>query len=269
MNDQVSRALFTATFINGNRMEAIGVRFNEWMEVDDALCRLCLPSNRKLGLQEVHVWRASLSLDVSRRNRLERLLSPDEMCRAEKFCTQETMDRFIAARGTLRCILAYYLGKDPSALRFRYCPHGKPALSCQSAPDALCFNLSHSEDLALYAITRNQQVGIDVERVVPFANQDDFARRFFSVQEVAKLSGLSREERSRTFFTYWTRKEAYAKAIGLGISMPFDGFDVSMDWLDQPALMPQVSDWSGKSDWYLQDISPSTGFVASMVVGGS
>ena len=249
-------------------MDAIDGGFNEWTEVCDSLCCLRLPTNPRLGLQEVHVWRASLFLDHSRLKDLARLLSLDEKLRTEKFRAQETIDRFIAARGTLRWILANYLEEDPAAIRFRYCPHGKPAIYRQSVPHTLHFNLSHSEDFALYAITRNQRVGIDLERVVPLADQDDIARRFFSVREATVLAGLSIEDKARTFYTYWTRKEAYAKAIGLGLSLPFDDFDVSMDMWNQPVLVTHASDCPRKSSWYLQDVSLGTCFVASLVVEG-
>jgi 4'-phosphopantetheinyl transferase len=178
---------------------------------------------------------ACLALDVpeARLTRLRLLLDAGERARAERFVFERHRRRFTAARGLLRETLAAELGGDPAALRFEYGPRGKPRLAAGS-DDGLRFNVSHSGELLLIALARGAELGVDVEAVRPDIDHAAIARRFFSACEQAALLALPDPLRARGFFAIWTRKEAYVKLLGGGLSIPLDGFDVS---LDEPARL--------------------------------
>ena len=167
---------------------------------------------------EAHVWRIRLApCPVD-------LLSEDERARALRFHFPLHRHRFVAARSALRRILAAYLDLPPAELRFHYSPHGKPYLEHHW----LRFNLAHSEDLALCAVARAREIGVDIERIRPRPTQERIPERFFSPSEAAQLRALPPE----AFFHYWTAKEAYLKARGEGLAIPLDSFDVTT--LDDP-----------------------------------
>ncbi|MDH3283991.1 MAG: 4'-phosphopantetheinyl transferase superfamily protein [Acidobacteriota bacterium] len=178
-----------------------------------------------VGEFEIHVWRVELEQPAVVVDGLRGLLAEDELARASRFYFEEHRRRFIVARAALRRILGRYLGLDPDRVAFSYEPKGKPAIAGGSDMD-LQFNVTHTDDLALYAVTRGRPVGIDVElrREMPEALR--IARRFFTADEVDWLRDHRPEERSDAFLTLWTRKEAYVKAIGEGLSCPLNRIDV-------------------------------------------
>src|SRR5207249_8265351 len=146
-------------------------------------------------------------------------------------------DRFIVGRAVLRLILAGYVHELPRRLRFDYGPHGKPALAHDGKPHATHFNVSHSQGLAVYAITRGKEIGIDIEYVCPARSIDAVAETAFSPWELAALQSLPPDRRQIAFFTCWTRKEAYLKARGEGLSLPLEQFDVSLAPGEPAALL--------------------------------
>jgi 4'-phosphopantetheinyl transferase len=165
----------------------------------------------------------------------EASLSPDERARAARLAAGDVRRRFVASRAALRDILAAYVGASPAGLRFRYGPHGKPAL----APplEWLHFNLAHSQDLAVVAVAR-RPVGVDVERVRPLADGPlALAARTFAPGEVAALRAAPQSQQLDEFFRYWTCKEAYVKARGAGLSLPFDQFTVELPPHAAPRLL--------------------------------
>lgn len=129
---------------------------------------------------EIHVWHADLARSDEERVRWEANLSPDEKERADRFHFVKDRNRFVVARGLLRELLGRYLRQAPASLEFSYGEYGKPSLSGENASSGLCFNLSHSSDLAVYAVARERNLGIDVERIRPEAASDRIAERFFS-----------------------------------------------------------------------------------------
>lgn len=219
------------------------------------------------GAAEVHVWRASLDQAVPRVGALLETLQPDERERAARFRFEDDRNRFIAARGILRDILARALGSTPGAVRFVYGPWGKPALA-EPAPGDLQFNLSHSGGLALYALTCGRAVGIDVERIRPEVMREGIARRFFSPREVAALERLPEAERCAGFFRCWTRKEAYVKATGRGLLLPLDSFDVSLAPGEPAALLGTRPDPAEACRWSLMHLEPGNGWVGALAVEG-
>jgi 4'-phosphopantetheinyl transferase len=214
------------------------------------------------------VWRVFLGGSVRQLSHLSATLSADELERAGRFHFERDQKRFILARGMLRQILGHYVGENPQTLRFEYSRFGKPSLAHDAGYGKLCFNLSHSADYALYAITPGRAVGIDIEQVRSDVAIEQVARRFFSPGEVSSIEKLDKGERHEVFFRYWTRKEAFAKAVGEGLSFPLERCDVSS--MPGHGLSPigLMDDDPGDPRWQGQDLFPGTGYVAAIAVEG-
>lgn len=221
-----------------------------------------------LGDKEVHVWRAKLNLQTPCLHRLIQTLSADERARAERFYFHKDRERFIVARGLLRVILGRYRNTEPSQLHFCYNPYGKPALANESGSNGLRFNLSHSHELALYAITRGREIGVDLECIRPDLAGDQIAERFFSPGEVKALRALPPSSQHVGFFNCWTRKEAYIKARGEGLTLPLDRFDVSVVPGEAAALLYVSGDPEESSRWSLQELVAGPGYVSALAVEG-
>ena len=219
-----------------------------------------------LGEDEVHVWHAIL--DEALAEHLLPVLSQDEVERAERFHFPRHRNHFIVARGLLRTILASYIDVKPPELRFSYAAKGKPSLENFLNQSNLKFNLAHSHERAIYGFTRNRELGIDIEFEREDLADEDVAKRFFSEAEVAALRTLSPEERKTAFFHCWTRKEAYIKARGEGLSMPLNQFDVSLTPGEPAALLRNRTDANEISRWSMQSLSVDLGYVAALVVEG-
>ncbi|HEV2800642.1 MAG TPA: 4'-phosphopantetheinyl transferase superfamily protein [Pyrinomonadaceae bacterium] len=220
---------------------------------------------------EVHLWRAPLAQMPATLERLHATLAPDETAKAARYRFQRHRDHYVAARGILRQLLGRYLDAPPERLRFTYSPYGKPALdpSTHGEPD-LCFNLSHSHELALYAFARGRELGIDIEHVRADLAGAEIAARFFSAREVSALRALPTEEtRVRAFFNCWTRKEAYIKARGEGLSHPLDAFDVSLAPGDPAALLGTRGDPQELTRWTLHGLDAGEDYAAALAVRGS
>ena len=222
-----------------------------------------------LGSDEVHVWRASLDLEISQIQILQPTLTADERARAGRFYFQKDREHFIVARGLLRVILGHYLRMEPSKLRFCYGNHGKPALAREVGGDGLRFNSTRSHGLALYAITRNREIGVDLERVRPGVAEEHIAEQFFSPREADTLRALPINTRKEAFFNCWTRKEAYMKAKGEGLSLPTNRFEVSLVPGEPAALLSTDGDPQEASHWSLQELTPGPGFVGALAVEGT
>ena len=174
------------------------------------------PVRPLLAPGEIHLWRATLD-DPVRLAGAEAVLSRDELLRAGRFAHVLDRERFISAHGALRMVLGLYVSMDPQSLEFRTGPMGKPAL-VQTFTD-LRFNLSHSGDLALIAVTRGREVGVDVERVQRDIEFDPIVEHYFEPAEAWDLRTAPPHERVGKFFDLWTRKEACVKAEGGGLGM--------------------------------------------------
>jgi len=230
----------------------------------------CLPPETlALACDEVHVWRATLDQQTaSQIQSFLQSLAADEQARAERFHFERDREHFIVARGVLRAILGNYLNRAPECLSFCYSSHGKPALAGESGKDAIRFSVSHSHGVALYAVTRGREVGIDLERIrfdLPVA---EIAERFFSRREVAMLRALPTDVQQQAFFRCWTCKEAYIKARGEGLSLPLDQFDVSLVPGEPAAVLGTRPDPSEASHWSLQELTSVPGYAAVLAVEG-
>jgi 4'-phosphopantetheinyl transferase len=213
---------------------------------------------------EIHVWHAALDREEKVLGRLQSTLSPEEIARADRFHFVNDRNRFIVARGLLRELLAKYLLQTPAGLVFSYGQHGKPSLAGENASSGLCFNLSHSAGLVVYAIAKERNLGIDVEHVRPESAGEDIAKRYFSARELSDLGTLAPEASVEGFFHCWTRKEAYLKATGMGLQIPLDSFAVSL----LPGKPAQFL--SGvEPHWHLAASHPAEGYVAAVVYDGS
>lgn len=227
------------------------------------------PQRLLLKSDDVDVWRASLNLDASRVRSFLNILAPDELSRANRFHFTKDHDHFVVARGALRTILSRYLETDPASLRFSFNSYGKPALTDDSGGDTLRFNVSHSKNLALFAFTRQRDIGVDIEYLREDFDGLEIAGNYFSPGEVATLRALPAELQRRAFFNCWTRKEAYIKAHGEGLSMPLDEFDVSLAPGETVALLRTAPDPDEAARWSLLELHPGPDYVAALAVEGA
>ena len=218
---------------------------------------------------EVHVWRASLDWDSTAVLPFVETLAGDELARAERFHSAVHRNRYIAARGILRTLLSRYLGTPPGDLTFTQNVHGKPALAPGREALNLRFNLSHSQDLALFAFAVGREVGVDVEFVRSSANEDRLAERFFSPDEVAALRALPQDAQREGFFRCWTRKEAYIKARGAGLSMGLATFTVPLSAYAGTLLPIACDDDSQTGRWWLCPLEPGPGCAGAVAAEGS
>lgn len=214
------------------------------------------------------VWRAWLDLPDVSLKRSETYLSEDELKRAARFHFQADQNRFIAAHACLRDVVARYLHLVPGQLSFSQGPYGKPSIVGIPGGQKLAFNLSHSHSLGLVAIVWGGQVGVDVERIRPGVSVRAIARRFFSPREVDELLALPTEMQETAFFNCWTRKEAYIKARGQGLSLPLDSFDVSLAPGEPAALKDTRHDSPAAARWTLRHLEVGPGYAAALVVEG-
>jgi len=221
-----------------------------------------------LPRDEVHVWRATLDVGLAHVHGFERTLAADERARAARFHFDTHRNRFIVGRGLLRTILGRYLGMAPDRLQFHYSPLGKPALPAGSESKSIRFNVSHSGGVALYAVTRGRGIGVDIERIRPDFANEEIAGRFFSPREVAALNALPPQSRLDAFFACWTRKEAYIKARGEGLSLPLNCFDVSLAPGEPAALLAVHDDPGEAARWSIREPFPGPDYVAALAVEG-
>ncbi len=226
------------------------------------LSGLPLPKN------DIHIWRAALDLPNTSIQELNRTLSIDEKQRAERFHFDQDRNRLIVRRGILRSILGCYLSVEPSRLQFCNGKNGKPGLADTSGNGTIHFSLSHSEGIALYSFTRDREIGVDIECVHDIPEMDQIAEEFFSVKENDVFRSLPENKKKEAFFNCWTRKEAFIKAIGDGLSHPLDKFDVSMAPGEPASLLRTEGDSKGASLWCIQDLKPAPGFAAAFAVEG-
>jgi len=217
---------------------------------------------------EVHVWWAALDIEASHLRSLQQTLAEEEQARAERFYVPRDRACFIAARGLLRTILGRYLGVAPGGLRFSYNPFGKPALAAAPGQAALRFNLSHSHGLAVYAVTRNREVGVDLERVRADFAWEPLLEQALSAREQAVLRALPTPLKQAAFFAGWTRKEAYLKARGEGLRLPLPQIEVSLAPGEPATLLSSAGDLAEARRWSLWELRPGPGYAAALAVEG-
>jgi len=222
-----------------------------------------------LSRDAIDVWRAGLDPAEPVLGRLRSNLSSDELARADRFVFDRDRRRYVAAHGILRAILAHYLGADPAALAFRTESAGKPLLAPARHGRVLRFNLSHSRDLALVAVTRGCDIGVDLEWVSDTVEVEQVASTVFSPAEIAELRRLPMPQKREAFFNGWTRKEAIVKALGAGLGYPVRELTVSMT-PGEPARLIRAEDAAmDRSEWTLEALFPAPGYVGAVVHRGA
>jgi 4'-phosphopantetheinyl transferase len=214
----------------------------------------------------IHVWLAHLDDVPGDPFVSASVMSAEERARARRFAFDRDRRRFSAARVLLRTLLARYVGADPADLRFAIGPHGKPSLAgSPSAPD---FNVSHSRDAAVIAISRAGEVGVDIEAIRPMDDGEGIAGRFFAPAEAGRLRAVPPELRDQAFFACWTRKEAFVKAIGEGLSHPLDSFEVTLAPGEPARLLHVGGHPPDPAHWMLAALPAVAGYAGALVVRG-
>ena len=215
----------------------------------------------------VDVWSASLDPVSPTVSRLLSYLERDERARAERFVSERDRGRFVAGRAFLRMLLARHVGVPPGDLRFRYDAYGKPALA--GADRGVRFNLAHSDALAVCAVGEGcGEIGVDIERVRPIADAGSVSRAFLSPVELAQLAALPEPARLRAFYEAWTRKEAFLKALGCGLSRRLEDLEVSFGPGEPARLLRSRSDPGEVERFSLHAFDPEAGYVGAVAVAG-
>ncbi len=216
------------------------------------------PARMALGANELHVWAIPLHGDPERWGAH---LSKAERQRLERFHFADHRRRYQIGHGALRMILAGYLQMEPGAIEFTQGPRGKPYV----VGKPLFFNLSHSGKLAVIGLSV-VELGLDIEKVRHLESLTEIARKHFSPSEFEALSALDGDARELAFYRCWTRKEAYIKAVGEGLTMPLDTFDVSL--CEEPRFLECRDGRGSAADWALLDVSPGPDFVGAAALRG-
>ena len=216
--------------------------------------------------REVHVFAFPLVQETSVLAACRAALSPEELTQAARFRFERDQTGYAVGRGVTRLVLGRMLGVSPVELVLAYGPHGKPYLAPGRHPANWHFNLSHSHGLALLAVTRLGEVGVDVEQVRPIREMLGIARRFFSEREQAALAALPEAEVPVGFFNLWTRKEAWLKATGSGIGGGLEGVEVSLAPGEPARLLSLFGDPVAAQEWSLQALAPAAGFPAAVAI---
>ena len=216
-----------------------------------------------------HVWKASLDYSESKVNLVIGFLSRDEVERANQFYFERDRMQFIMRRGILKQIIAKYLAIEPKNLLFEYNRFGKPFLNSDFLKHDLRFNMSHSKNIALYCISYQKDVGIDIEYIREDVEFQQIIHRFFSHKEKEFIQKITIDKRREAFFRIWTRKEAVLKALGKGISFPIQMVNVPYNRSNFIIRINNVDDQCKESSWYVQDLLPANNYIASIAIEGS
>lgn len=223
-------------------------------------------SFKPLPADEIHIWFGLLDQPVSEYSSFIQTLSIDERLRAERFHFQKDRKRFIVRHGMLRIILGCYLGAKAREIRFYHGKNGKPAIAETCDKGTIQFNLSHSNGVALFAFARKHKIGVDIEHIRDIAETEQIVERFFSTNENEVLRSLSENQKREALFNGWTCKEAFVKALGDGLSLPLDKFDVSLLPGESAGLLRIEGDSREASQWSIQNFKPAPDYVGALAV---
>jgi 4'-phosphopantetheinyl transferase len=236
------------------------------MTTEDMIQWGIAPGQPCLSEDEIHVWASCLDVAPTISAVFAVSLSEGERMRAKKFRFRQHQNFFIAGRGLLRAIMSYYLQVEPARVEFKYNLQGKPDLTRPFDSSGIHFNLAHSEDLALFAVTRIGPVGIDVERIRVNEDARELMNWFCSPRERELFDNLAAQEKQLAFFNLWTRKEAFLKATGEGITQLLNQVEVAFR-PGEPARFIAVSGDSERAyRWSVHDLSPAPDFVAAVAI---
>lgn len=218
-----------------------------------------------LSPSTIHIWRIPLDEPQDRLDHFRGLLTSKEQQQADRFLFEDHRRRFIVGRGQLRTLIGQYIGATPPEVRFQYSNLGKPSISAEDSDSGIQFNLTNSKDWALLAVTAGDELGIDMEGIREMSDMEGLARRFFAQPEISAITQhASPSKRLQAFFRCWTRKEAFLKAIGTGLTFPLDKVCVTIN----DEIAAQI-EWIDSEDedpdgWTLRHIEPVEGFVGAL-----
>lgn len=221
-----------------------------------------------LAPDTVHVWQAALLLPETVLDEFRLCLSDDEKSRANRLIRPMLGREYVAVHGILRLLLGRYLAVDPSEIRLDAGLQGKPRLDMPGQGMDLRFNLSHSGGLALFAVALGREVGVDVECLGGTSDLNRLAERYFAPAERAALRAVSAEEKAAALFRCWTRKEAYLKARGDGLTVSLDKFSVPMSPAASCARLGQPVHEGEPDRWVLYHLEPGAGYIGALAVEG-
>lgn len=221
-----------------------------------------------LDPNNVHIWKISLTPPPPQLPELHKLLSSDEQDRAQRMKFRQPQQTFIITRAVLRLIVGRYIHAEAQSLRFSQGPHGKPFLIHPTLTPPIFFNLSHSHQLALLAFALNREVGIDLEYKHRERNYPSLINRVCSDQEKSILASLAPSQQNYGFLTCWTRKEAYVKGTGKGLTIPLNSITVSRPPSTRVPLLQLDDDNQESSRWTMHDIQIDRDYTAALVVAG-
>ncbi len=222
----------------------------------------------KLLSHDLHVWSGVLDVSAEEKHRFWTLLAPGEKDRALRFHFERDRTHYVAARGMLRLLIGRYLACAPDEIEFSYSEYGKPSILHPRTEDVFQFNVSHARGVALFAFCWGSDVGVDVEQIRPLPDAPKIAARFFSEYENEQFNAIPAEQVSEAFFNGWTRKEAFIKAVGEGLSYPLNQFDVTLT-PDEPARFVQIQKSKTEAaQWSLYTLTPMIGYVGAVALPG-
>ncbi|HEV2395658.1 MAG TPA: 4'-phosphopantetheinyl transferase superfamily protein [Candidatus Sulfotelmatobacter sp.] len=248
-----------------NQKKRSGSEFPAVSVVTLSVDSLLVPMPPELEVGEVHVWEFPLRISGSALAALEKCLSKDEQVRMRRFHAQRDGQRFAAAHGMLRSILAAYTGCPRSQLEFITSEFGKPRLAGSNS--ALRFNLSHSRERALLGVRRDREIGVDIEAIKQDVECEKLAKRFFSDREQETLLQMNGEAQIRAFFRCWTCKEAFLKAQAVGLSRSLESFDIDLQ-SERVRLAATRPDAGEAERWSIVEINAAPGYASAICVEG-
>lgn len=217
--------------------------------------------------EEVHVWVWRTPRETNQDAANVAILSPEERSRMMRFRFTRDGRRYLTCHANLRRLLACYAGCTPREITFAVNEFGKPRLRRTPGGKPLHFNMSHSNDVGMLAVTRIGELGVDVECVRKI--EPHVAEEHFSQSELGALRTLQGDEWMKGFYRCWTRKEAILKAEGCGLNLPLNAFDVSL-LADMPAALKAVREDAKLSrHWKLAHLEPEPGVMGALATGES
>lgn len=222
-----------------------------------------------LNDNEVHIWRVCLNQNSLPYEELFKILSSDEQQRAGRYYFEKDRKHFTVSRASLREILGCYLRVSPSEIRFSYNQYGKPALDIGENANQLHFNLSHSRDIALLAVAREREVGIDVEFIKEEFDVLEVAEHFFSPDEISALNNLPLQLQNAAFFRFWTRREAHIKAVGKGLSHILPEQSAMSPVQEEVTPFLSTNEFQRTRRWSMLTLTPKPDYIAALAVEGS
>lgn len=221
---------------------------------------------KELSEKKIHFWYCDFAENIDALESYYSLLSSDEKERSRKFKFDKDSNCYIISRGILRFLTGIYLNMNPKNIKFKYTSFGKPLLDFETD---LKFNISHSGNMAVFAFFKNQEIGVDIEKIKNDFNVMELAQNFFSKTEIEALERVPKKELSRAFYRCWTRKESFIKAEGTGLSFPLNQFSVSLEDDKHAELLETKWNSKEKKEWQLFSFIPTIGYIAAVALKNS